>query len=142
MRQASKNQIFALALFGLVVLGCASSSDTSTRSPTDIRNRPLEEQIVYLDVGKTPTPDDINVKRVRFLLDYLAENTTSSREEIGDVANGAVQVIEEKYGKRYTRQNILEGGRRVIDAIPQGKRGKKESFKSVATMLIIEASIQ
>lgn len=142
MTQNSKNQIFAMALFGLIVLGCASSSDTTSRSPTDIRNRPLEERIVYLDVGETPVPGDINVKRVRFLLDYLAENTTSSREEIADVANGAVQVIEEKYGKRYTRQNVLEGGRRIIEAIPQGKRGKKESFKSVAAMLILEASIQ
>jgi hypothetical protein len=77
---------------------------------------------------------------VAYLLDYLSENTTSSRNDIAETANGTVDVIKNRYGKEYTRQDVLEGGKRIIDAIPANKRGKKDDFKTIAFLIVAEAS--
>lgn len=132
-----KNLSFIFYIFVSLVLGCSSEN---TNISSDIRNRPVEEQIVYLDTNKLPKSDDTSVKRAAYLLDYLAENTTSSRKEIGDITTGTVEIIKNRYGKEYKHIDILEGGKRVVDAIPTNKRGKKEDFKSVANLIVIEAS--
>jgi len=88
-----------------LALGCSSSNTSSNvttgGSGDDMRNRPVKEQIVFLDTNKLPKSDDTAVKRVAYLLDFLAENTTSSRKEIGDLAAGTVQIIKNRYGKEY-----------------------------------------
>lgn len=118
-----------------LILGCSNSN-----SDTDIKNRPVEEQLVFLDTNKLPKPDDVKVKQISELLNYLTKNTTSSRREIGDITTGTVDIIKNKYSKTYTHQQILEGGKRIIDTIPSDKRSKKESFKDVAALLVIESS--
>ncbi len=127
----------SLLLLLAFVLACAESE--SARQ-SNIVNRPPEELVVFLDSGKRPSPDDINVKRVRFLLDYLAENTTSSRSEIADNAHRTAEMIENKFGKKYPRQEILEGCRRILEAIPANKRGKKDEINTITYLLYLEAS--
>jgi hypothetical protein len=127
-----KRNILIIAAFCVFLCAC-SATETS-----DIRTRPTEELIVFMDKGTRPAPDDIDVKRVRFLLDYLAESTSTPRAKIGDYTEAAVTTIEEKYGKKITRQEFLEGARRLVTSASSSK--EKEDYKSIASLLIIEAS--
>lgn len=120
----------------IFVLACGSSGN----SISNISSRSVEEQIVFLDTDKIPQPSDSNVREVAALLDFLAANTTSSRKEIGDFTTGTVDVIKKRYNKDYKHLDILKGVKRIIEAIPPEKRGKKEDFKTYSSLLIIEAS--
>lgn len=66
--------------------------------------------IVAFDRGeKTPaSSDDIAVKRVRYLLGVLIAQTKETPFNIAFGVDHASEVLENKYGKKVTRQQLLE----------------------------------
>ena len=130
VRGFMKHLLLIFSVF--LIFGCSTNNNPS--------NRKVEELIVYMDTNKMPEPGDTKVVQMASLLDYLVENTTSSRKEIGDITTATVDLIKKKYNKTYTHQQILEGGKRLIDSVPPEKRGKKENFQTYAFTISLEAS--
>jgi uncharacterized protein YcfL len=126
----------ALVLSTFLLLACSSSPDNSQ----NVNNLSVEQQLVSIDKKVSPGTDDIDVKRVRFLLDYLAENTTTSRKDIAEITNKSVQVIENKYGKKVTNQEFLEGARRLVSTVRPSMGARKDDYKAVAFLLVMEMS--
>lgn len=135
-----KKSIGNLSFVLLLLLGLLVSCSSAPDSRQNVNNLSAEEQLVTIDKKGVPGADDIDVKRVRFLLDYLAENTTTPRKDIAEITNKSVQIIENKYGKRVTNQEFLEGARRLVETIRPKSGGNKDDYKSIAFLLVAESS--
>ncbi|MGI8884298.1 MAG: hypothetical protein ACR2IA_08640 [Pyrinomonadaceae bacterium] len=113
--------IFIVFLF--LILGC--SGDNLTSNSNHLTNRPMEEKLYFLDTNKVPNADDIDTKRIRYLLDYIAARCSNSRDEIGEIANTSVQTIENNRGRKITRQQFLETSRELLDESLKDKKFTK-----------------
>jgi len=85
----------------------------------------MEEKLYFLDTNKVPNADDIDTKRIRYLLDYIAARCSNSRDEIGEIANTSVQTIENNQGRKITRQQFLETSRELLDESLKDKKFTK-----------------
>lgn len=136
-----KNLLLALSILFFLIVGC--SSDDKNNNSTSSKNKSMEEMIVTVD-GKTPGDNDIDVKRVRYLLDNLASRTITSRNDIGETANKSVQIIENNIGRRYTRQQFLEASVEFMDQWEKREKAKKSKYEKpdfglVSATIIISA---
>ncbi len=81
-----------------------------TPSPNLIKsnstNTELEENLVFLDKKKKGTSNGQSLQNVRTSLDWLAEHTSSSREEIADITNKVVPELQ-KDGVKCSREEFL-----------------------------------
>ena len=131
-----KNFPFIALVFLVLVLGCSSASENSENTKSPVKTTSIEEMIVSLDTKTLPEADNIDVKRVRYLLDYLAARTASSREEIAETANKSIQIVENNIGRRYTIQQFLEASRELIDQWEAKEKKKKGKYEKPAYELI------
>jgi hypothetical protein len=96
------------------LLSCAGPAQTSQSSPAptrDLNDADLQATLIVGadDGGKAAAPaDDIRVKRVRYLLGNVMNQTKASAYDIAFGLDRATSTLEEKYGKRVTRQQLLE----------------------------------
>lgn len=121
-----------ICMFLIVILslqyGCVSSS---TSNSDDIRNKPLEYKLAYLDNVGRVKDDDVKVARFRYLLNTLSEKTGETKESIGDDTVRATEVLRTKYGKDIKNLELME------QAHDYFKSGPKATYREVAKLLVL-----
>jgi hypothetical protein len=115
-----------------------TSGSSSVYKPIS-QNSSDEEQLIFLDSDKAPQEGNIEVKRVRYLLDFMAENTSTSRHEVANYTSKTVTMLENKFGKRVKHLEFLERAKKFMDALPT-KKAKKEDYNMIAYVIYLDLS--
>lgn len=98
--------IILLLLVIATAIGC---SPAALRTANDDPSSLARVLVGTDDGGKMlPAADDIRIKRVTYLLDELARKTGEQPVEIAIATDGAADRIEKNYGRRVTREKLLE----------------------------------
>jgi hypothetical protein len=105
-------------------------ANTETKITPDDQARVL----VGLDRGlkSAVDADDIDVKRVRFLLNGLIATTKESAFDIGFGVDAAATDIENNFGRKVSRQQLLEDMFKNYPTLMKTTKGEK--FKDVVRL--------
>lgn len=135
---------FILFSVGLVVF--KSKSNTSqiaptvtpppTATPSEFSMDGLSQRVVADDTGESIDVGDIRVKRTKFLLDSLSGQADETPLNIANAVSNTSQYIENNFGRRISRQQLLEDMRSLYSD-PKSEAHKtpfKDAVKLYAVM--------
>lgn len=114
------------------------SLTTPAKSPVSTAGTAIEENLVSLDSKDKGKPAAEKVQNVKASLDYLTENTKSSREEIADVTNKVVIELQ-KGGTNISREKFLSTCKEdmMVNGLKE-KLGENPEFEALATYVTVE----
>lgn len=144
--------IFAAILFwfGLTIFNWRQSTSSSpTNSPTPNSTSPTQRSVYGFSEGsieynaitlvgfdngnKLPESDDIRIKRTTYLLTLVVNETKENPTEIATGVDSVSRTIENQFGKRVTRQQLLEDSVTMFRTADK-KNTQNQKFKNLIAL--------
>lgn len=122
-------------LLSLTAEGCKSQIGPTHAPSASVpkSNMTLAHKVAIVSAGTYLPPDHLKVKRTRYLLQSLSEKSGEPEQRVGDMAAATGNLIEERYGKRYTVIQLLEMANSA-KAVRDGTIGLQEYWALAATL--------
>jgi hypothetical protein len=110
-----------------------SAPSVATTAPISPSEMTFAHKVAIVSAGTYLPPDHLKVKRTRYLLQSLSEKSGEPEERVGDMAATTRNLIEERYGKRYTVIQLLELANSE-ETVRDGTIGLQQYWALVATL--------
>lgn len=119
----------------VLILGCSDVGTTRTSSPQSQSSaeQSYEYKLAVINASGYVDPNDITVKRFRYLLDQIRSDTGYTDERISDMTVRGQEILREKYGKNVKLLDLMEACRNTLTGSP---KDKYENIVAITVMAI------